>query len=1125
MRVINYIAGAVVSVVLAAMLSSADALERDHLGMNLVLNKDWANQQVFADTVKSARNWTKYKGAGRASIDAQGWPTEDADLYVFSGVRITNYHGTYGLRFDGEGSITVSGGTLQNKVYSAQQDQTSAEIIVTNTGAVTLRVSLFDLGDDGVPGTRNVKIMRPVGIGGNTHYPFNALFTNSVITNFSRAKITRFMGFLGANGSGHTDWTDRTPMDYSTQAYHPCAHDQCSFEGNGAATGYAIMLANASNTDMWISMPMLASDDYMTKFAELVKNGDPATGVPPLNANLNVWLELSNEIWNSSTAFYQSKQLKVLSDAYHAAGTQPALNFDGSTNAFHWSWRYMGLRHAELANIWRGVFGDAAMMTRIKPILSGQASRTDVNRQSLSFIDTQMPQPAKYYIYGGGGSTYYNSDWHYPIPSMDSLFKGKTYDTEYYMEDMQLENIDIFTAYGLKRVAYEGGPSQDKLEGVNVAMQCAAMEDPRIGTILSENQKAYREAGGDVSVLFSMVGDCQWAFMYDPRQPNTFKNNMFSTMVGRPEYTFNRGYKVPTIIGVLDSHAAHPRHRVGANSLSAYEWLSYTLRSVSNTDYLFTIDLHGTGQAIIDINGDRTTQILNASQTSHTITATLPVGKNGLRIKADGASNVVVDRIVISQVNSNRPIIGNDCGVTDSNDPTLSCSFESQAAGTVTFSQDCPADLTTAVVGTNNFTFDALSVGDHPNCKLWVTSGGLTSFPHEFAPITIDVTAPVLSIIDPIPASTPDPTPTVGLHASETMTMVFDEDALGCNSPGAQKLWPETGFRTLKKLADGAYPDCDVYGIDNAGNISNTVTIAGFTVDTPPTRSNRSPSGALPSGTASIALSIDTDEAATCKYSTVTMQYVDMPNTFVTTGAQAHSQPLTGLVDGTSYTYHTRCQDSTGNVNPGSYVIRFSVDGVANPDTPILSNPSSIGDTTDTTPPFTFTSDKAGAITWTGGCSAVLAQAAAGINNVTLTELAAGSYTACAVTVTNNGAASIPLDLPDFTVTVADSSPPILSDPSSIGTTTDNTPEFTFTSSEPGDLFVANCTSLTGTATSGVNTIVFDALADGVQSNCSVVVIDGSGNSSAPLLVPPFTVDTSTPSTAIGVYRGYLNSN
>ena len=58
--------------------------------------------------------------------------------------------------------------------------------------------------------------------------------------------------------------------------------------------------------------------------------------------------------------------------------------------------------------------------------------------------------------------------------------------------------------------------------------------------------------------------------------------------------------------------------------------------------------------------------------------------------------------------------------------------------------------------------------------------------------------------------------------------------------------------------------------------------------------------------------------------------------------------------------------------------------------------------TTDTTPIYTFSSTKAGAITYGGSCSSSTTVAVAGNNTITLNTLSDGTYSDCTITVTDN---------------------------------------------------------------------------------------------------------------------------
>src|SRR5438552_4487977 len=110
--------------------------------------------------------------------------------------------------------------------------------------------------------------------------------------------------------------------------------------------------------------------------------------------------------------------------------------------------------------------------------------------------------------------------------------------------------------------------------------------------------------------------------------------------------------------------------------------------------------------------------------------------------------------------------------------------------------------------------------------------------------------------------------------------------------------------------------------------VSPDVTEAGRSGSdtTPPGRTDGSPTGTLPARTASTTLSLNTDEAATCRYSTTAgVAYTRMKNTFSSTGGTSHATSVGGLEDGSTFTFYVRCRDLSRNANPDDYPIRFSV--------------------------------------------------------------------------------------------------------------------------------------------------------------------------------------------------------
>lgn len=91
---------------------------------------------------------------------------------------------------------------------------------------------------------------------------------------------------------------------------------------------------------------------------------------------------------------------------------------------------------------------------------------------------------------------------------------------------------------------------------------------------------------------------------------------------------------------------------------------------------------------------------------------------------------------------------------------------------------------------------------------------------------------------------------------------------------------------------------------------------------------------------------------------------------------------------------------------------------------------------------------------------------------------------------------------------VIDTTAPTLTESSTIGTSFDTTPAYTFSTTEVGTIsYGGSCTSVTTSATLGSNTINFNTLPLGTYTNCTITVTDSTSNASASLSVSSFSVN------------------
>lgn len=454
------------------------------LGMNVDTTDDWSRMYMFADAMKQSRGWgcptTPWDLA--APIDSNGWPTADAGVVVLSnGVHIA---GTYHLSFTGTATVAKLDrcGTVQNQAYDAATNTTCADLVVDSTATGIMLSFTATRG-----GVRNVKLMRP----GYT----NEVFTRDYLALMAPYACLRLNSYPGTNGGWTStrglmvsNWSDRTLPTYATQ--------NRKFQGvtAGASWDHAIELANLLDKDLWVCVPDLATDDYVRQFATLLRD--------TLEPDRKIYVEWSNEVWNMT--FAQACRNKDAAVAEVNAGGSN-LNFDGSTNQGVWALRRVGRRIVQISGIFRSVFGDAAMMTRVRPVLAMLSASPVTVQLPLEYIDRFYGAPCRS-LYGIAEAPYF------------TLSPGASARTDLTVDQIFADlptglarcrsNMLVWTAfakyYRLRHLAYEGGPNI--VGATSLAAKIAANRDPRMGSLIEQHLHSFYEQGGDQFEFFSGVG-------------------------------------------------------------------------------------------------------------------------------------------------------------------------------------------------------------------------------------------------------------------------------------------------------------------------------------------------------------------------------------------------------------------------------------------------------------------------------------------------------------------------------------------------------------------------------------------------------------------------------------------
>jgi hypothetical protein len=452
------------------------------IGINVGGVDDYAVQSFFVDAMKHARHWgtpaTPWDEA--ATVDAQGWPTQDAGSVILCCVADATGHaliaGTYQLSFQGSANVafTVGGsGTVTNMAYNATANTSTAQVNLLDSGAGTSLILSFTntrrtassaLGT----GFTNATLIRPqTAPNGKPWWTTpGQVFTTPYLALLRRFTTLRFMDFTDTNGVTLTSWAQRTTPTMATQQ-----------SPQGAAWEYAILLANTLHKDIWINIPDQADADYVTQLATLVHT--------TLDRSLHVYVEYSNEVWNYS--FGQAARNQAAAEAEVAANPNSPLAIgctDYTNCRYEWGARRVGQQAVLDGQIFRSVFGKNA--AQIRPVYATQLGQTYFLSLVVSMIQASMGPPANY-LYAIAQAPYWTGDTTLAgLNAKQELANAAA--NQLTLAQPEHDFATWATQYGLRSITYEGGPGMSGTPSLTakIAANRSAAMGPAVATSLRQ---------------------------------------------------------------------------------------------------------------------------------------------------------------------------------------------------------------------------------------------------------------------------------------------------------------------------------------------------------------------------------------------------------------------------------------------------------------------------------------------------------------------------------------------------------------------------------------------------------------------------------------------------------------
>ena len=162
-------------------------------------------------------------------------------------------------------------------------------------------------------------------------------------------------------------------------------------------------------------------------------------------------------------------------------------------------------------------------------------------------------------------------------------------------------------------------------------------------------------------------------------------------------------------------------------------------------------------------------------------------------------------------------------------DSTPNYTFSSNIGGNITYGGPCSSSTTTVIQGNNTITLDSLSDGTYWDCNITVgTTNSWLINSLTMSSFTVDTTAETLLEVTAVTTPTNDNTPNYTFSTNEAGTITYG----GSCSSSTTSATSGNNTITLVALSDGIYSNCTIIVTDSAGNVSNTLEITSFTVNT-----------------------------------------------------------------------------------------------------------------------------------------------------------------------------------------------------------------------------------------------------------------------------------------------------
>ena len=521
--------------------TAGGSLSKGRIGVELDGIGDGSRMKPFVDLAKTLRPFSQIGKGDPAPTDQNGWPTTDCQTVLFDIRPVPawappiddpdafqpDWSGTYKLSLTGSAEIANGEGAnrIENKKFDTKTNTTTADVIVPKgSGLLVLRFTDTKRTPDARfgSGITDLRVIRP-GYALTTKQVFTTEFLKA-LKPFAALRYMDWLdtnhnpGYYGDQGHHALEWKDRRLPTDATQ--------QATGGKYGVTWEYVVLLANETNTDLWINTPIAATDDYVKQLAHFLKQG--------LKPNLRIYVEHSNEVWNFGFPQYIYNKLAAIEEVKQ--NPQSSLNNDKVNDQERFAHRRHAKRLYEIAQIFKQGFGEKEMLTRIRPIYASWLISPDPHYRDVMKWCAATYGPPNKYFYALAGAAYYNAERASKTANPEEILAAMRQSSDANLKFHQQIKA-VADSYGLKYTQYEIGPDNGGGSTVNVANRIRANRVPGMKDLVLYDAKNWFGLGGDMYMYFAAPGAYSrygcWGLSEDVRQLDTPKWQAIYELTGR----------------------------------------------------------------------------------------------------------------------------------------------------------------------------------------------------------------------------------------------------------------------------------------------------------------------------------------------------------------------------------------------------------------------------------------------------------------------------------------------------------------------------------------------------------------------------------------------------------------